>query len=179
MTYKIAIKDQKFEVEIGEIREGRAEVTVNGLPYEVVIENYNEISAGPVWEPATSPAPAYPKTALKTPPPQGQPAPKSAAKTGPHRSAAGDGFIAAQIPGRILAVNVGVGDDFIAAQIPGRILAVNVGVGDDVKKNQTLAIMEAMKMENNILATRDGIVREVNIQKGSEVSTGDVMIVIG
>ena len=159
MTYKIAIKDQKFEVEIGEIREGRAEVTVNGLPYEVVIENYNEISAGPVWEPATSPAPAYPKTALKTPPPQGQPAPKSAAKTGPHRSAAGDGFI--------------------AAQIPGRILAVNVGVGDDVKKNQTLAIMEAMKMENNILATRDGIVREVNIQKGSEVSTGDVMIVIG
>jgi biotin carboxyl carrier protein len=155
MTYKIAIKNQKFEVEIGEIRGGTAAVTVNGTPYEVVIENYYEIKAGPASEPAA----AYQKTVPKTPSQQGKPAAKSAAKTGPSLSAAGDGLI--------------------AAQIPGRILAVNIGVGDEVKKDQTLAIMEAMKMENNILATRDGIVREVNIQKGSEVSTGDVMIVIG
>jgi len=159
MIYKIAIKDQKFEVEVGEINGNTAAVTVNGTPYDVVIENYNEITAGPASQPAVAATPASQRTVPTAIPPQVKPAAKPAAKSGPSMSAAGDGII--------------------AAQIPGRILAVHVGVGDEVKKNQTLAIMEAMKMENNILAIRDGIVKVLNIQKGSEVSTGDVMIVIG
>jgi biotin carboxyl carrier protein len=158
MIYKIAIRDKKFEVEIGDVAGGAASVTVDGIPYDVVIENYDEIGAGLAPEPATAPAPARRIPAPTPSAAQRRPAAPSAAKPGPSRSAAGDGVI--------------------VAQIPGRIMAVHVGVGDTVKKGQTVAIMEAMKMENNVLATRDGIVKEVNIQKGSEVATGDVMMVI-
>jgi len=152
MIYKIAIKDKKFEVEIGDVAGGAASVTVDGIPYDVMIENYDEIGAGLASEPAAAPAPAYRSPAPKPP------AALSAAKPRPSLSASGDSVI--------------------VAQIPGRVLAVHVSVGDAVKKGETVAIMEAMKMENNVLATRDGIVKEVNIQKDSEVATGDVMMVI-
>jgi biotin carboxyl carrier protein len=158
MIYKIAIKDKKFEVEIGDVVGGEASVTVDGIPYDVVIENYAEIGAGLASEPAVAPAPARQRPAAAPSPAPRKPAAPTAAKPSPSRSGAGDGVI--------------------VAQIPGRIMAVHVSVGDAVKKGQTVAIMEAMKMENNVLATRDGVVKEVNIQKGSEVATGDVMMVI-
>ena len=158
MIYKIAIKDKKFEVEIGEISGGAATLTVNGMPYDVMIENYDEIGAGLASEPAAPPTPARQRPVPKPSPAPRKPAMNTAARPVSSLSTAGDGVI--------------------VAQIPGRILAVHVSVGDAVKKGQTVAIMEAMKMENNVLATKDGIVREVNVQKGSEVATGDVMIVI-
>ena len=56
---------------------------------------------------------------------------------------------------------------------------VKVKVGDSVTKGQTLATMEAMKMENNIVSTMDGIVQEVRVQKDSEVATDQVIMIIG
>jgi biotin carboxyl carrier protein len=72
-----------------------------------------------------------------------------------------------------------VGSGVIAAPIPGLIIQIKVNVGDSVKAGQLVAIMEAMKMENDITAPVSGTVKEILVQKGVDVSTGDVIMVIG
>ncbi len=71
------------------------------------------------------------------------------------------------------------GQGVVLAPIPGLIVDVKVHVGDAVRVGQTVAVMEAMKMENNLVAPVDGVVREVLVQKGSEVATGDRILRIG
>jgi biotin carboxyl carrier protein len=66
----------------------------------------------------------------------------------------------------------------VAAPIPGLIVKINVAVGDSVTAGQTVAIMEAMKMENNLTCAVSGTVQEIRVQKGSEVATGDVIMII-
>jgi len=61
--------------------------------------------------------------------------------------------------------------------LPGAILEVCVKVGDTVKAGQVLLILESMKMENNILADRDGKVEKVNCTKGDAVLEGDVLLI--
>lgn len=70
------------------------------------------------------------------------------------------------------------GSEVIEAPMPGTILSINVNEGDAIKEGQVLAILEAMKMENEILAPRDGRVTNVAITKGVSVNTGDKLIVI-
>ena len=62
--------------------------------------------------------------------------------------------------------------------MPGSILDVKVNVGDKVTFGQTLAILEAMKMENDIPATADGEVAEIKVKKGDAVETDSVLIVL-
>lgn len=57
----------------------------------------------------------------------------------------------------------------ICAPMPGNILAVNVTAGQTVKKGDVLMVLEAMKMENEIMCPRDGVVASVNISKGASV----------
>ena len=63
----------------------------------------------------------------------------------------------------------------ISSPMPGNILAVNVKDGDAVKAGATLMILEAMKMENEILAPVDGTVQNVSVQKGATVETGTLL----
>ena len=67
----------------------------------------------------------------------------------------------------------------VTAPMPGTILAVNVQNGAAVKKGDVLMVLEAMKMENEIVAPADGTVASVNVTKGSSVETGTVLCVIG
>ena len=60
----------------------------------------------------------------------------------------------------------------IKSQMPGKILRVNVKVGDTVAKGQSLMVMEAMKMENEIKCLHDGVVKEVKVTEGQAVETG-------
>jgi biotin carboxyl carrier protein len=60
--------------------------------------------------------------------------------------------------------------------MPGTILGVKVNPGDTVKKGQVLLILEAMKMENEIVAPNDGTVATVNVSKGTSVNAGDVLV---
>ena len=62
--------------------------------------------------------------------------------------------------------------------LPGTVLAVKVNVGDRVTTGQTLVVLEAMKMENNIDADRGGVVKEISVQQGATVMEGDNLIVI-
>ena len=70
------------------------------------------------------------------------------------------------------------GGTTITSPMPGSILDVKVNVGDKVKFGQTLAILEAMKMENDIPATVDGEVAEIRVKKGDVVETDSVLIVL-
>jgi propionyl-CoA carboxylase alpha chain len=64
------------------------------------------------------------------------------------------------------------------APMPGRILAVHVGAAQTVQKGETLAILEAMKMEHAVVAPQDGVVREVFVQVGQQVEAGDVLVAL-
>ena len=63
--------------------------------------------------------------------------------------------------------------------LPGTVLSVKVAVGDTIAAGQTLVVLEAMKMENNIDADRAGVVKQVLVQQGATVMEGAVLIVIG
>ena len=67
----------------------------------------------------------------------------------------------------------------VTTPLPGTILDVFVNVGDTVKEGQTVVLLEAMKMENNIEADVAGTVKEVKVRKGDSVLEGDVLVVIG
>jgi biotin carboxyl carrier protein len=70
------------------------------------------------------------------------------------------------------------GGEKVAAPMPGTILSINVAAGDMVKKGQVLMILEAMKMENEIMCPCDGKIVSVNTSKGAAVESGTLLCVI-
>ena len=73
---------------------------------------------------------------------------------------------------------VSKGSNAVNSPLPGVILDIKVKVGDAVKKGDTIMVLEAMKMENNIQATSDGTVAKVSVEKGASVLEGSELIVI-
>lgn len=71
------------------------------------------------------------------------------------------------------------GGEQITSPMPGNILSVNVAAGDTVKKGDVLMILEAMKMENEIMCPCDGKVVSVSVTKGATVESGTLLCVIG
>lgn len=63
----------------------------------------------------------------------------------------------------------------ITAPMPGTIVDVKAKVGDAVKNGTVIAVLEAMKMENDVVADRDGTIASINVNKGDSVSTGSVI----
>ena len=70
------------------------------------------------------------------------------------------------------------GGEQVTAPMPGTILSINVAAGDTVKRGQVLMILEAMKMENEIMCPCDGKVASVNTSKGAAVGSGTLLCVI-
>ncbi len=66
----------------------------------------------------------------------------------------------------------------VPSPMPGTILNVNVSVGQAVKTGDVLLVLEAMKMENDIVAPCDGTVKQLLVSKGSTVNTDDVLVVM-
>jgi biotin carboxyl carrier protein len=69
-----------------------------------------------------------------------------------------------------------IGSVKVEAPMPGTILKVVVEVGQKVKKNEPLCVLEAMKMENEIVAADEGVVASINVAKGDAVETGQLLI---
>ena len=67
----------------------------------------------------------------------------------------------------------------VEAPLPGTIFKLKVKEGDEVKKGEVILIMEAMKMENNILAEVDGVINKIHVAEGAAVLQGDVLVEIG
>ncbi len=120
-------------------------ITVNGVAYDVTVEE----GAGAVAAPVAAAPVAAPKAAPAA-------APKAAAPAA--TGAAG-------------AVKVN-------APMPGKILAVKTQVGAAVKKGEVILILEAMKMENEIVAPQDGTIASVNVSVGASVESGEVMVTL-
>lgn len=70
------------------------------------------------------------------------------------------------------------GADAMPSPMPGNILRVLVNVGDTVTENQPLMILEAMKMENEIVAAKAGVVAGIHVKEGQVVNPGDALITI-
>jgi len=132
-------------------------ITVNGNSYEVDVEEIGgapEVKAVQVAAAAPAPAPA-PRQAPA-------PAPKPAPKAAPEAAAPSAS---------------GAAED-ILAPLPGTVISVNVSVGDTVKANQVLLIFEAMKMENEIVASRAGTVSKIYVAKGDSLDSGKPVLSI-
>ena len=71
-----------------------------------------------------------------------------------------------------------VSGDPVKAPMPGTIMAVNVQEGSAVKKGDVLFILEAMKMESEITAQKDGMVSQIMVAKGASVATGDILLAL-
>ncbi|MDD4722841.1 MAG: biotin/lipoyl-binding protein [Acidaminococcaceae bacterium] len=124
-------------------------ITVNGSAYEVEVEEVGgAVSSAPKAAPVAAPK-AAPVAAPKA-------APVAAPKAAP----------------------VAAGAEVISAPMPGKVLSVNCKAGDAVKSGDVLMILEAMKMQNEIMAPADGTVSEVRVTAGQNVATGDAMIVM-
>jgi biotin carboxyl carrier protein len=91
------------------------------------------------------------------------------------RLVAPGGANAEAVPGAAATLD---GSRVVKAPMPGRIVRVLVAVGERVTARQGLLVVEAMKMENELVSPKDGIVKELNVQEGAAVDAGAVLIVI-
>lgn len=142
-------------------------VQVNGVQYDVEIEEIGGAQAAPaVPIPAAAPAAMAPAPAAAPAPAPAAPA--TAAPAAPAQSAP------AAAPAQSAAGGV-MGGETINAPLPGTVLDIKVSAGQSVKKGDILFVLEAMKMENEILAAHDGVIASVNVEKGAAVNSGDVL----
>ena len=138
--------------------------TIDGNKYEVAINEVNDTTAKVTvngaeytveWEKAVEEKPVVKVQPVTVKP--ASPAPETAATP-------------ATTP---------VSGNAIKTPLPGVIIDVKVKVGDAVKKGDTVVVLEAMKMENNINADRDGKVTDIRVAKGDTVADGAVLVVLG
>ena len=92
------------------------------------------------------------------------------------------GLVQSVVPQQVMQPQVvadtSVAGEKIKSPMPGTIISINVREGDSVKNGDTLFILEAMKMENEIMADKDGTVTKIMVTKGALVATNDVLAVI-
>ncbi len=74
---------------------------------------------------------------------------------------------------------VSAGESPVNSPLPGVILEIKVKVGDTVAPSDVIAVLEAMKMENNINAGKSGVIKSINVNKGDSVLEGTPIVVIG
>lgn len=97
----------------------------------------------------------------------------------PSSSVSRDSFSIPAAPAPAVAVSrpdVSDNDIPVRAPMPGTVLKVNVKAGDSVKRGQSLIVLEAMKMENEITAPEDGTISVINVTSGKSAASGEVLL---
>ena len=148
--YQYKVQGVDYDVEIEEVEGNLAKVSVNGIPFEVKLKRpINPVHA------IKKPKVAAPKPAAPAPAPAAA-APKPAAP----------------------AAAAGAGNP-VKAPLPGTISSISVKVGDQVNVGDTVLVLEAMKMQNNIEAEYAGTVTSIVVNPGDSVMEGAVLLTIG
>ena len=148
--YQYKVQGVDYDVEIEEVEGNLAKVSVNGIPFEVELKRpINPVHA------IKKPKVAAPKPAAPAPAPAAA-APKPAAP----------------------AAAAGAGNP-VKAPLPGTISSISVKVGDQVNVGDTVLVLEAMKMQNNIEAEYAGAVTSIVVNPGDSVMEGAVLLTIG
>lgn len=150
MKYEYKVKGVDYVVEIEDIEGNIANVSVNGIPFEV--EMKQPVNAGKQKVKLSTPA-ATPASA------KAEAAPAATQETAPAAAPAANGKP-------------------VVAPLPGTINDIKVKVGDKVNVGDTVVILEAMKMQNNIEAESAGTIASINVNKGDAVMEGDTLVVI-
>lgn len=161
--YNFRINGHDYQVDVNSVEGGIADVTVNGTDYKVELADAVPAPA----QQAARPAPQATFTAATAITPQ---ATAPAAQTAQTTAQAAQTATASAPQGK---------GEVVTAPLPGVILDIKVKVGDTVKAGQTVAVLEAMKMENEIESTASGTVTAVNAGKGDSVLEGAAIITIG
>lgn len=140
---------------------------INGNQYNVVVNDFEdnvatvEVNGTPYKVEMENSVKAAPKKTTITRPSAAPATPKREAPVAKPQPSAGGGSKSG-----------------VKSPLPGVILDIKVNVGDVVKKGQTVVMLEAMKMENNINATKDGKVTEIKVNKGDSVLEGTDLVII-
>ena len=149
--YKYTINGAQFDVTIDSIVGTKAKVEVNGIPFEVEMHGSSLVEEDlPTVSTADVPAAPAPAAPAAAAPAAAAPA----AKSGPGAGAP------------------------VKAPLPGVVTKILVEAGQAVKKGDTVLVLEAMKMENNINADRDGKVTSIKVSKGDSVLEGTDLVII-
>jgi biotin carboxyl carrier protein len=150
--YKFTIHGNTYETEITNVEGSVLNIEINGTPYEVTVNKE-------IKQPVTIVNPAAVVAASTKPVVNTTPVPNvsSIKPTG----------------------NSSTGDDEIKSPLPGTVINVLVKTGDAVKAGQKIMVLEAMKMENNIDAEKDGVVKSIKVKQGDAVMEGDTLFIIG
>ena len=148
-TVRVRIGDRWYTVEVGDLSRSPATVTVDGEAFQIDIEVDSDL--GPVPPRPVPPRPpavrAVPDApAVPAAPPAGSP------------------------------VTAAPADDILRSPMPGRVMSVLVRPGDAVAAGAEVCVVEAMKMEQSILAHRDGIVKTVFVQPLDSVNANDPLV---
>ena len=130
-------------------------ISIDGTQYLVEMEE--------VGAPQPTPADAAPAPAAATPAPA--PAPAAAPAPAPE-------------PAPAPAAPAAAGSFAQTAPMPGTILDIHVKVGDTVAANQPVMVLEAMKMENEVVAEQAGTIASINVEKGTMVNPGDTLFTL-
>ena len=133
-------------------------VTLNGKIYEVDVTESDAVVTGITQVPVAVAAPAVAPVAV---------APVAAPEA------------PAEAPAAPAVAPVSADGTQVKAPMPGTILAVKKNVGEAVKAGDVIVVLEAMKMENDIVAPCAGTIKQITVQKGSTVETDTVLAVIG
>ena len=154
--YQYTVKGVDYEVEIQDIEGNIANVTVNGIPFEV--EMKQPVKAGKQKVKLSEERRAEGSEDRRVKSEESNSSSASAASTSSAPTAA------AGKP--------------VVAPLPGTINEIKVKVGDKVNAGDTVVILEAMKMQNNIEAETSGTITSINVNKGDAVMEGDTLVTI-
>ncbi len=161
-TYKFKINGNEYNVEINSVEGNIADVTVNGAAYQVEMENTPGTSA------STSSATGAPASSVAS----------TGSATGTtNRKAAKAVAEPVEAPATKQSAPAGAGKP-VTSPLPGVIIEISVKEGQAVKAGQKVAVLEAMKMENEIQAPADGTVTAILVNKGDSVLEGAEIVKI-
>ena len=152
--YQYTVKGVDYEVEIQDIEGNIANVTVNGIPFEV--EMKQPVKAG--------------KQKVKL-------SEERRVKSEEFNSSSASAASTSSAPTATPAAPAPGGKP-VVAPLPGTINEIKVKVGDKVNAGDTVVILEAMKMQNNIEAETSGTITSINVNKGDAVMEGDTLVTI-